>query len=97
MIDPCGTSDITVGMLTAAIFGSVGMLFMLFGIFVGPMLWHGMRGLFGPRDLPTCQQNQIGKYADIPESDEAYYERCLRTASQVGTKWPPPDGPPPRR
>lgn len=81
MIDPCGTSDITVGMLTAAIFGSVGMLFMLFGIFVGPMLWHGARGLF--RDPPPY------KVLSEPESEEAYYERCLRTASQVGTEWPP--------
>ena len=70
MIDPCGTSDITVGMLTAAIYGLTGMLFMLFGIFVVPMLWRGARGLFRdppvsePRDLPTYKVNQIGKYAD---------------------------------
>ena len=92
MIDPCGTSDITVGMLTAAIFGSVGMLFMLLGIFVGPMLWHGMRGLFRdpqllkPRDPPTYKVTSI---TTMPESDEEYFERSIRAASQVGTEWPP--------
>ena len=91
MIDPCGTSDITVGMLTAAIYGLTGMLFMLFGIFVGPMLWHGARGLFSasrvfePRDLPTYTYKILNK----PESDEAYYERSIRAASQLGTEWPP--------